>query len=170
MQQFYFWVFFQEKKKTLIQKDTYTPMFTAALFTTAKLWKQPKHPPTDEWIKKMWYTYIPPHTHNGMLAIKNKIFKTIFILYWSIVGLQWCVSYKCTAKWFIYISFYPFSNSFLIYVITEYWAEFLVLYKNSLLVIYFKYSSVYMSVPNCQSIPLALVIIKFLLYVCVSLL
>ena len=29
-------------------------MFTAALFTTAKTWKQPKCPPTDEWIKKMY--------------------------------------------------------------------------------------------------------------------
>ena len=32
-------------------------MFTAALFTTAKTWKQPKCPSTDEWIKKMWYIY-----------------------------------------------------------------------------------------------------------------
>ena len=30
-------------------------MFTAALFTIAKTWKQPEHPRTDEWIKKMWY-------------------------------------------------------------------------------------------------------------------
>ena len=29
-------------------------MFKAALFTTAKTWKQPKYPSTDEWIKKMW--------------------------------------------------------------------------------------------------------------------
>ena len=32
-------------------------MFTAALFTTAKVWKQPKCPSTEEWIKKMWYIY-----------------------------------------------------------------------------------------------------------------
>ena len=32
-------------------------MFTAALFTIAKTWKQPKCPPTEEWIKKMWYIY-----------------------------------------------------------------------------------------------------------------
>ena len=32
-------------------------MSTAALFTIAKTWKQPKHPTTDEWIKKMWYIY-----------------------------------------------------------------------------------------------------------------
>jgi hypothetical protein len=33
------------------------PMFIAALFTKAKLWKQPRCPTTDEWIKKMWYLY-----------------------------------------------------------------------------------------------------------------
>ena len=32
-------------------------MFVAALFTIAKIWKQPKCPSTDEWIKKMWYIY-----------------------------------------------------------------------------------------------------------------
>ena len=32
-------------------------MFTAALFTIAKTWKQPKCPSTDEWIKMMWYIY-----------------------------------------------------------------------------------------------------------------
>jgi hypothetical protein len=34
-----------------------TPMFIAALFTIAKLWKQPRCLTTDEWIKKMWYLY-----------------------------------------------------------------------------------------------------------------
>ena len=43
--------------KTIIQRDTCTTIFTAALFTIAKTWKQPRCPSTDEWIKKMWYTY-----------------------------------------------------------------------------------------------------------------
>ena len=43
--------------KTIIQKGTCTPMFIAALFTTAKTWKQLKYPSTEEWIKKMWYIY-----------------------------------------------------------------------------------------------------------------
>ena len=43
--------------KTIIRKDTCTPTFIAALFTTAKTWKQPKCLSTDEWIKKMWYIY-----------------------------------------------------------------------------------------------------------------
>ena len=43
------------KTKTLIRKDTWTPVFiAAALFTTAKIWRQPKYLPTDAWIKKTW--------------------------------------------------------------------------------------------------------------------
>ena len=37
----------------LFQRDTCTPMFIAALSTIAKVWKEPKCPSTDEWIKKM---------------------------------------------------------------------------------------------------------------------
>ena len=32
-------------------------MFTAAQFTIAKCWKQPKGPSVNEWIKKLWYIY-----------------------------------------------------------------------------------------------------------------
>ena len=42
------------------------PMFIAALFTMVKMWKQPKCPSTDEWIKKMLYI------HNGILCNHNK--------------------------------------------------------------------------------------------------
>ena len=56
--------------KTLLKRDTCTRMFIAALFTTARTWKQPKSPLTDEWIKKLWYRY----TMEYYLAIKkNKI-------------------------------------------------------------------------------------------------
>ena len=44
-------------EKTIIQKDTCTRMFIAALFTIARSRKQPKRPWTDQWIKKMWYIY-----------------------------------------------------------------------------------------------------------------
>ena len=44
-------------EKTVIQKDTCTRMFIAALFTIARLWKQPKCPSIDKWLKKMWYIY-----------------------------------------------------------------------------------------------------------------
>jgi hypothetical protein len=36
-------------------RGTCTPMFIAVLFTIARLWKEPRCPPSDEWIKKMWY-------------------------------------------------------------------------------------------------------------------
>ena len=42
----------------VLEKDTGTCMFNAALSTIAKTWKQPKCPSTDEWIKKMWYNGI----------------------------------------------------------------------------------------------------------------
>ena len=50
-------IYTKKNPKTLIQKDTCNPPFTAALFTTAKMWKQPKCPTTDEWIKKVWNIY-----------------------------------------------------------------------------------------------------------------
>jgi hypothetical protein len=51
-------------------RGTCTPMFIAALFTIAKLWKQPRCPTTDEWIKKMWYLY----TIKFYAAMKNEMF------------------------------------------------------------------------------------------------
>ena len=43
-------------EETTVQKDTCTSVFITTLFTLARTWKQPRCPPTDEWIKKMWYT------------------------------------------------------------------------------------------------------------------
>ena len=43
------------------------PMFITALFAIATIWKEPKHPWTDEWMKKMWYIY----TMEYYLAIKK---------------------------------------------------------------------------------------------------
>ena len=40
-------------EKTIIQNETCTTVFIAALFTIARSWKQPKCPSTDEWIKKI---------------------------------------------------------------------------------------------------------------------
>ena len=44
-------------EKTIIQKESWTTVFIAALFTIARTWKQTKCPLTDEWIKKMWHIY-----------------------------------------------------------------------------------------------------------------
>jgi hypothetical protein len=48
---------YPKKYDTGYSRGTCTPMFIAALFTIAKLWKQPRCPTTDERIKKMWYLY-----------------------------------------------------------------------------------------------------------------
>ena len=48
---------YAKKTKTLIQKGKCTLMFTVSLFTIAKIWKQPRCPSMDEWIKKC-FTYI----------------------------------------------------------------------------------------------------------------
>ena len=48
-------------EKTIIQKETCTTMFTVALFTIARTWKQLKCPSADEWIKKKWHIYTMEH-------------------------------------------------------------------------------------------------------------
>ena len=63
-------------EKTIIQKDTCTPMFIAALFTIARTWKRPKCPLTDEWMK-MWYIC----TMEYYSAIKRNEFK-LFVMRW----------------------------------------------------------------------------------------
>ena len=49
---------YSKKTRTLIQKDICIPMFIAALFITAKIWKQPQCLSINEWIKKMWYIHV----------------------------------------------------------------------------------------------------------------
>ena len=64
-------------EKTIIQKESCTTMFIAALFTIARTWNQPKCPLTDEWIKKRWHIY----TMEYYSAIKrNKI--ELFVVRW----------------------------------------------------------------------------------------
>lgn len=41
--------------KCVCQKDIFTPMFIAVLFSIAKIWKQPKQLSLEEWMRKMWY-------------------------------------------------------------------------------------------------------------------
>ena len=49
---------YPKQTKILVQRDARTPVFIAALSTIAKLWKQPKCPSTDEWLKMKWYIFI----------------------------------------------------------------------------------------------------------------
>ena len=50
-------------------------MFIAAVFTTARTWKQPRCPLTDEWIKKLWYI----HTMEYYSAIKRNAFESVLM-------------------------------------------------------------------------------------------
>ena len=63
-------------EKTLIQKDTCAPMFSAALFTRAETWKQHKCPSRDEWIMMInALICVNTHTHNGLLPGRKKRMK-----------------------------------------------------------------------------------------------
>ena len=70
---------YPEKMKILIQKDTCTPMFKAALFVIAKTWKKTKCPST-EWIRKMWYVYIVYTVDYYSPIKKNEI--RAFVMMW----------------------------------------------------------------------------------------
>ena len=60
-----------------MHRGTCTPMFIAALSTIATLWKEPKCPSTDEWIKKLWFIYTMEY-HVAMR--KNEIWP--FVAMW----------------------------------------------------------------------------------------
>ena len=79
-------------------------------------------------------------------STESFFFNLIFILYWSIVDLQYCVSFRCTAKFFGYTYINSFSDSFPIQVVIGYGVEFPVLCSCFPLAIYFTFGSVYMSV------------------------
>ena len=55
-------------------KETHVPqMFIAALFITARIWKQPRCPSADEWIRKQWYI----NTMEYYSAIKKNTFESV---------------------------------------------------------------------------------------------
>ena len=56
-QQLHSWVFTPKDTDVVKRKAICTPMFIAATSGIAKLWKEPRCPSTDEWIKKMWSIY-----------------------------------------------------------------------------------------------------------------
>ena len=58
-----------------MEKDTCIPLFIAALFTIVRTWKQPRCPPTDDWIKKLWYIY----TIEYYSVIKRNAFESVLM-------------------------------------------------------------------------------------------
>ena len=78
-------------EETKIERDTSIPLFTAALFTIARTWKQPRYPSTGEWIKKLWYIY----TMEYYSAIKRNTFESV-LMRW--VNLEPIIQSKLSQK------------------------------------------------------------------------
>ena len=62
-------------EETKIEKDTFIPMLIAALFTIARMWKQPRCLSTGEWIKNLWYI----NTMEYYSAIKRNKFESVLL-------------------------------------------------------------------------------------------
>ena len=87
-------------EETKIEKYMCIPLFTAALFTIARTWKQPRCPLTDEWIKKLWYIY----TMEYYSAIKRNAFESGLMRWMNLESLiQSEVSQKEKDKYCIQI-------------------------------------------------------------------
>ena len=64
-----------DTKETRMERDACTPKFIAALFTIARIWKQPRCPSAFECIRKLWYIY----TVEYYSAIKRNIFESVLM-------------------------------------------------------------------------------------------
>ena len=90
-------------EETKIERDICIPLFIPALFTTARIWKQPKCPATDEWIKKFWYIY----TMEYYSAIKRNTFESVLMRWMNLESIiQSEVSQKEKDKYHILMHVY----------------------------------------------------------------
>ena len=58
------------REETRIERDMCTPMFLAALFIIARIWKQPRCPSADQWIRKLWYIYTMEY-YSALIKLYN---------------------------------------------------------------------------------------------------
>ena len=89
-------------EETQTEKETCIPLFIATLFTTARTWKQPRCPSTDEWIK-LWYIY----TMEYYSAIKTNAFESVLMRWMNLAPIiQSEVSQKDKDKYCILMHIY----------------------------------------------------------------
>ena len=90
-------------EETKIEKETCTPLFTAALFTIARTRKQFRRPSTDEWLKKLGYIY----TMEYYSAIKRNTFESVIMRWMNLEPIiQSEVSQKEKDKYYILMHTY----------------------------------------------------------------
>ena len=78
-------------EKAKIEKDMCIPIFIAALFIIARTWKQPRCPPTDDWLKKLWYIY----TKEYYSAIERNAFESV-LMQW--INLEPIIQHEVSQK------------------------------------------------------------------------
>lgn len=81
------WYINSKDRKAVCEKEVYTPVFTASLFSAAKIWKQPKCPPEDECIKKMWNMYTVEY-NQGLKGRRTICFVMLFQTWVNLKGLM----------------------------------------------------------------------------------
>ena len=90
-------------EQTRIERDMCTQMFSEALFTIARTWKQPRCPPADKWIRKLWYI----STMEYYSGIKKNAFKLVLMRWMKVEPiLQSKVSQKEKLQYSILIHIY----------------------------------------------------------------
>ena len=89
--------------ETKVEKYMCIPLFTAALFTIARTWKQPRCLLSDEWLKKLWYIY----TVEYYSAIKRNAFESVLMRWMNLEPIiQNEVSQKEKDKYCILMDMY----------------------------------------------------------------
>jgi hypothetical protein len=87
-------------------------MFTAALFTIAKLWKYPRCPSTNGWIKKMWYLYTMGYylatKKNEILSFAGKWMQLENIILSEVIQAQKAKATTCSLS---FVEYRPNTNT-----------------------------------------------------------